>query len=334
MIAAAALTLTAPSQDGTLNWHAPASCPDRDQMHARLAAAGGTGQLNVSGTITEVAPQQWRLDLRIGLDGNDDLRVLEGTDCASLADAAELLIGVRRDEVAEQSAAPVPTAKLEPAPQIPEPEPASPDLDTTTPPTSSQIRPERAPPPVAAPRRPRAELPTGLTLGVAAGLSLGATPAPGVPAELAIGWSGARARIAARARYHFPRRVGLGNERVAVVQLGTAGIEGCARLAIPKVEFPICAQASVGASRSDGSGPQTRDRNGIWAEAGIDGGVAWYVAPRWALTARLGIAGVLAGTRYVLSDALVFEPSPVVGRVVFGVQTHWPIQFRRRPEKR
>ena len=169
-------------------------------------------------------------------------------------------------------------------------------------------------------------------LGLATGIGIGPVPFPAVPVELGIGWSFARLRIAARGRYFVPRRRTLADGRGALVQMGTAGLEACARLAVRAVEFPLCGQASIGGSRAGARGGADRTRGGLWAEAGVDVGLAWHFSPHWALTARLGVAGVIAKTRYVVGDQVLFEPAPVVGRFVVGVETHIPIRIGRRPE--
>lgn len=294
-------------------------------MIARIAEAGGSGDLSVEGTVTQESADQWRLHLVLDLDGERDTRVLWATDCRSLADAVQVLITVRLDQ---QHA-------------VPEPEPPTAEAEDPPPPVPDEVVVEARPvvsiradgPEVEDKPRARLPLPTGITLGVAVGLGLGATPAPGVPIELAVGWSGRFIRLAARGRWYPPRRIELDGERAAVVQLGVAGLELCGRPAVSRLEFPVCAQASVGGSRSAARGPQIRTQDGLWAEAGLDGGVAWHVRPRLALTARLGAAAVLAAPSYAYADMDVFEPTPVHGRVVFGVEVTLPIQISAPLEK-
>lgn len=294
-------------------------------MVARIAEAGGSGDLSVEGTVTQESADQWRLHLVLDLDGERDTRVLWATDCRSLADAVQVLITVRLDR---EYAVPEPDAPVE---EPEDPPPPSDDVVVVEERPVVPVRTDR--PEVDEKPRARLPLPTGVTLGVAAGLGLGATPAPGVPLELAVGWAGRFVRVAARGRWYPPRQIALDGGRAAVLQLGVAGLEVCGRPAVSRLELPVCAQTSIGGSRSAARGPQIRTQDGLWVEAGIDAGVAWHVRPRLALTARLGAAAVLAAPSYAYGEAEVFEPSPVHGRVVFGVELTLPIQISAQPEK-
>jgi hypothetical protein len=315
---------------GELRWVAPPQCPSQTQMRQRIAEAGGTGGLRIDATPVRGSDDTWRLQLSIEFDGHEDHRTLEGPDCAALADALELLIAVRRDEVE-------PDDDEDPGVEVPQPEVDAATTDTEAPPADDTVEtsPPTTLPPPEVPRAPRAagpEIPQGLHLGVAAGLGLGSMPVLAVPIEVGLGWSFARWRLAARGRYIAPRRATVDDGRSALLQMGTGGIEACGRPAVRTVEFPLCGQASMGGSRADPRGGGGRTRGGLWGEAGVDVGLAWHFTPQWALTARLGAAAVLAKTRYVVADQLLFDPAPVVGRLVVGVETHIPIQIGRRPE--
>jgi hypothetical protein len=315
---------------GAFSWDAPSGCPDAQEMTARIEAAGGTGDLIVQGVVRRAEDGAWEATLAIDLHGERDARVLRGESCEAVAKAAELLVAVRRDAIAEPV---VPEPEPEPEPG-PEPQP-QPEADASSEPEPAPIvpaEPSTSPTTVRA-RRPSPRLPTGVMLGAAAGVGLGATPAPDVPVEIAIGGSWPRFRVAVRGRWYVPRRVGLSGDRSARVQVGTAGVEACARPAISRLEVPLCGQVSVGGSRADGGGVLIRDRAGVWAEIGLDVGLAWHLRPWWALTARLGGAAVLAGTRYIRGDEVVFDPAPIHGRLVLGVDFHVPIRSRRPPEK-
>jgi len=317
------LTLLAPQEAGTFRWNAPAECPDEAQMSERLASAGGFGRLAISATVLPQADGSWRMELVLELDEHRESRLIEGRSCESLADAVELLTTLERRALEPVSPLLLPEA---PDTQVPEPievtDGRSPTLELSPPPTEQERRP----------RRDRTtSLPTGLLIGGAVGLGIGQTPAPSVPIELALGWSARWLRAALRGRYHVPRSVDSGPSAPRI-QLGTAGIELCGRPAHGRVEFPICGQVSVGGSRSDRGGTGTQSRGGVWLEAGVDVGVAWSLTPNVALTARLGAAAVILGTRYALDGETFFDPTRVVGRVVFGFEGHVPIRMHREPE--
>lgn len=325
----------APDQPGELRWDAAVGCPSEAEMRDRIAQAGGTGGLRIEAAPTRQADGRWRLELAIELDGNEDRRALEGRSCAALADALELLIAVRRDNAATPAADDTPTSDAALGAGIPYPDPpTAADVDLRE---SAELPAVSRPDPAIATRIPDrtdiGPLPLGLLIAAAGGLGVGSTPWPAFPVEVAFGWSAPRLRLAARGRYFVPRRVDIDGDRGAVIQLGTVGVEACARFAVRAVEFPLCGQSSIGGSRASGRGSRVRDRGGIWVEAGIDVGLAWRLAPQWALTARIGGAAVLTSSRYVIDGARLFDPPPGVGRFVLGVEAHIPIQIGRRPEK-
>ncbi len=322
-IAAVGWLLAPDASQGALRWRAPAGCPDQAQMEARIEAAGGRGRLGIDAEVV-AEDQRWTLRLALELDGARDTRVLEADDCDALAEAAVLLIGVRVDESRDV----LPSVDDDVPPPVVEPTPPEPSKPAQPPPRAD---PEPA---VSSEPPPRASGSSqGLLLGAAGGLSIGAVPAPGVPLELAAAWGFGRVRVGVRGRYHFSRRVGLGEGRSVRVHLGAAGPEICARLFRGSFEFPLCAQSSVGRSEVQGRGP-TRDRGGLWVEVGADAGLAWSFSPRWALTTRASFAVPVVGTRYVLDERVAFEPFAIHGRVVFGIEFLLPIQIFGSVEKR
>lgn len=326
---------------GGIEWTAPVPCPDVAQMNARIEAAGGTGRLAVEGVVTQESADVWQVELVLDLDGERDTRVLRGATCDEVAQAAELLIAVRRDEttVAEEPA-PGPPEAVTPAVPTPAPPIETAPAAASRLPAAPASAAARRPPTAPIPTRPRSPagratqpLPTGLHLGAAAGIGIGAAPWPSMPLEIVVGLSWPRLRVAARGRYHLARAVTLDGDRRARIGVGTAGVEACARPALARVELPLCGQLGVGGSRADGGGPEIRDRSGVWAELGVDAGIAWHVRPWWALTLRVGAAAVLAGSRYVRGIEVVFDPAPIHGRGVIGTEFHIPIQIGPRPEK-
>jgi hypothetical protein len=335
-IAGALASVVGPVADaGAVKWEAPPGCPDQAQMIERIEAGGGVGDLVIVGDVRQTALGAWEATLSIELHAERDTRVLRGDTCEAVAQAAELLVAVRRDQLDPERPSPPRVPEVDegpatsPAPVSPRPEPRAP-VRTDPGPIAA---PEPAAPPAVRSRPEPPTRPTGLMLAAAAGAGLGATPAPDAPVELAVGASWPRLRLAARGRWYVPRRVALADDHEARVQLGTAGVEACARPAVRRLEVPVCGQVAIGGSRADGGGPQIRDREGVWAETGLDVALTWHLRPWWALTARVGGAVVLAGTRYVRADEEVFDPAPIHGRVVLGVEFHVPIQIDGRPEK-
>lgn len=315
---------------GELRWQAPPEhCPSAETVQAQIDAAGGLGELQVDAVVTAEASGEWRLGLTIVLDDVSDARTLRDANCAALAEAAVLLVATRLDP--ERTELPLPPTDPSPSFETPPPQP-SPTVETPEPElpkiAPAQLQPATPPEPA----EPSAfALPTGWTLAAAAGISLGTVPTPGVPSELAVGHAWPNIRMAVRGRVHVAAPQGLDEVSVRVV-VGTAGPQVCARPRWRRLEFPLCGEFGVGGSRAVTRGP-ARDRGGVWVEAGVGAGLAWFVDPQWALTAQLAGASPLVGSRYALGDDELWDPPPVAGRVMLGVEFFVPIQIRTRPEK-
>lgn len=316
---------------GELRWQAPPEqCPSAETIQAQIDAAGGLGELQVDAVVTAQPSGEWRLDLRIVLEEVSDARTLHDANCAALAEAVVLLVATRLDP--EHTPLPVPPEQSTPPVETP-PQPPSPTAETPDPEPPKTASPQSQPvaPPESAERRESA-LSTGLTLAAGAGISLGTVPIPGVPSELAIGHAWPHVRVAVRGRVHVAAPQGFSEAGSIRVVVGTAGPQVCARPRWRRLEFPLCGEVGVGGSRAVTRGP-ARDRGGVWVEAGVGAGLAWFLDPQWALTAQLAGASTLVGTGYELGDDELWDPSVVAGRVMLGVEFFVPIQIRNRPEK-
>lgn len=62
-------------------------------MNARVESSGGTGRLVVEGVVTQASPDAWEVELVLELEGERDTRVLRGTTCEEVAQAAVCLDG-------------------------------------------------------------------------------------------------------------------------------------------------------------------------------------------------------------------------------------------------
>lgn len=316
------LTLTG----GELRWRAPAGeCPSVETVQAQIDAAGGLGELEVDAVVTTEPAGGWALELTIALEDVSDTRTLRDADCVALAEATVLLVGTRLDQEP-------PVAPQEPPPPLEQTSPPAelPFEPETQEQTAASVVSETLPPRPPAP--PRGAQSTGLTFAVGAGISLGAVPFPGVPSELALGHAWPGVRVALRGRVHVGGSQPLGEDGSIRIVVGSAGPQVCARPRWRRLEFPLCGEFGVGGSRALTRG-DARDRAGGWVEAGLGAGLAWFVDPRWALTAHLAGASPLVGSRYALSGSSLWDPSPVAGRVMLGVEFFVPIQIRNRPEK-
>lgn len=320
------LTLTG----GGLRWQAPAEqCPSAETVQAQIDAAGGLGELQVDALVTAEPSGGWMLELTIVLDDASDTRILRDADCVALAEGAVLLVATRLDLVAQEPAESLPPDESVPPVEAP---PQEPNPIPAVEPTPPDPAPAAAKPPEPA-DTPDFALPTGLTLAASAGISLGSVLTPGVPSELAVGHAWPNLRVGLRGRVHVGAADGLGETGNIRIVLGTAGPRACARPHWRRLEFPLCGEFGVGGSRAVTRGP-ARDRGGVWVEAGVGAGLAWFVDPQWALTAHLAGAAPLVGSKYALGDSrTLWDPAPVAGRVMLGVEFLVPIQIGDRPEK-
>ncbi|MGH1346076.1 MAG: hypothetical protein ACRBN8_31215 [Nannocystales bacterium] len=316
---------------GELRWQAPVDqCPSAKMVRAQIDAAGGLGELQVDAVVTAEPSGQWMLVLTTVLDDVSDARTFRDANCAALAEAAVLLVATRLDLERAESSSPGRTPPLVEPPPSGSPQSAPTRAgDPGEPPVAPE---QRRVQPSLETREPAFTLPAGWTFAVAAGLSQGTVPTPGVPSELAMGHAWPMVRLSLRGRVHVGALDGLGETGSIRIVLGTVGPGVCARATWRRLEFPLCAELGVGGSRAVTRG-SARDRGGLWVEAGLGGGLAWFVDPRWSLTAHFAGTTPLVGSGYALGDAELWNPGPIAGRVMLGVEFLVPIQIGSRPEK-
>lgn len=136
-----------------LTWRAPATCPDADAIHGRLrelAPEPPPGPpVRVEADLTRRTATRWRLRLVLQGPGLDDRRVIEASDCRSLADVTALLIAlaIAPEEVAARvgPVAPPPTQPVDASVRG-----TAPPGEVPEPPAASSGAPPRAPEPPAA----------------------------------------------------------------------------------------------------------------------------------------------------------------------------------------
>lgn len=274
---AAALQLHAPAEGDpqhnaapTLQWSAPAVCPDGHAVRSRVeqiigrALREGDEGVRVVAHVTDDEPP--RLRLAITSDSGSRERVIGGRDCAELAEVAAVLIAVAVDP----SASPLPP---EPPPE-PAPSPAQ-SVDATPPSTSPARR--RPPPTRARPdaSRERAAKPGG-TIHVAPGLGLGAVPGPTAVLAVGAGVRWLHARIDLAFEQWFARPAAVADTDATVdVRAFRVGARGCwVPTAGRVVELPLCAGVFAGAMRGEAHGvPRTNAQRIAWAGAQLEAGL-------------------------------------------------------------
>jgi hypothetical protein len=101
LVGAANPVAAAPAPAWTLEWRAPASCPTATAMRARVAALLG-GPVDAAGTLRVAGELRahgdgWQLSLVAGRKGERSRRVLHGSDCAALGEAAAIIVALAID---------------------------------------------------------------------------------------------------------------------------------------------------------------------------------------------------------------------------------------------
>lgn len=276
--ALATTTHTAP----TIEWRAPAGCPDEPRVHEHIARVVGPALADAD-TLTRVqasvVPQAdaWLLVvLFTAHDGTTTERRLTLRDCEATANATALLIAIAITGTAPAASAPreLPPALAIESPYHPPPEPTPPAPPAPPAPTQPILTPPTAP------IRPRLLLTAGPALAV--GILPRATP--GLQVALGGAWPRLRLTLAYLRLFRSPARLdarpNVGTD--LSLHLATARV-GPVRRAGP-LELHANLGLELGALRAEGVGSDlTFDRRTWWAATLLGGAIAW--APR-ALRAR------------------------------------------------
>jgi hypothetical protein len=292
-IAIAALLLLGPAPEDAatlaplaLEWHAPARCPQRETIDARLrellpelgelVPVGVPARVSVSGRIDLADGDRWAVSLRFESERGVDERRFSGTDCVALADAAALVIAVGVDPVEVSQ-----TIALERS-DAPEP---SEDI-----PTEVDTRDEAPVPELGqsweSPRvDPRPPIDARFALALVGGGGYGPLRLAEAAAGLELGVFGPWWRASVRGLWLVPRTLQLAGDDAARFDGFGIAARGCGVPWIGRVEFPICAGVEAGALRGAGTGttPDPRRASLPWAAALIGPGLRWAIRDRLAI---------------------------------------------------
>lgn len=311
-------------------WSAPPGCPDREELLAGISRRRGRalvpGQVQVNARVTAIAGHQHRLEIDLAAGGRHESRTLSADTCASLVEAAALLVVL----VVDGPASPDPSAEAsEPstddaAPVEPEPSQAGPApaaTDAALPPLT-QVTGEPSPAALAGTRRPAAPRRTGGFLRVHGGAEVGALPGPTGGVGLGGGLLWRHFRLEIQATFVAPRTTRGAQSEVRAF-LGAASMLGCARLGQGALEFSPCVGLEPGVMR--GAAEDTgAARPGRWLAVVVTAGAAWRVRPRVAVWGSLmGVAAALRPS-FQLGDpgpvVVLFEPPVASIRLFLGVE--------------
>lgn len=310
-----------------LRWQAVPGCPDRAAVEQALGAlvradsyAGGA---QVSGRL-EGELGSYALHLEIALASQREVRELRAHDCTLLARAGVLVAAVTLDALATVASVAAMTerpAALDRALDVPlPPDPATaPERPRARPrPDVARLEPvtEARPGPTDA----RTARPRSATLGASAGASVGMTPglAGGLEAELA--WRLGSVRLAVSGFHWFSRSTELRPEVGIEAALSGAALRACVVFGRTRLEAPMCFGPALAAMHGGGEGAavQRRDAAALYVGLAAGAGLAVWVAPRFALQAR--VEGVLGLRRPAMALRLELEPREAFRMPPVGVQ--------------
>lgn len=347
-IGATAVTLTLRAEESaepiTLRWTAPEGCPEGEAVRARVdRLLGGKPAptdrpLSADAQIQALQGDRMRLTLTLLRGGGQTVRSMEAASCASLADAAALVIALTYDPAAVAAADPSGIPETPPAPTSSGSASAAPTTTAAPDPSLTVVRIE-VPIPTALPTGsaratadpPRIEAPRPFSWGPFASFALdvGALPAP-APGIVAGLFGRFREYELALAFIGFPyssRTIASSSAGVTMSLYGGA-LRACRDVApwdttFAKLAASACVGFEMGEMRGSGFGVRNPGSGGaLWMAPSGGAALAWRPAPWFVLRldAALNIAldprpfvFVLAGERSV-----AHVPEPVALRAGLG----------------
>ena len=288
----------------TFSWQAPAGCPSRDDLRAKIARLlGGEIRVPKGGDIKAVAVvaqgQTWSLAIETELAGQPGRRSIEAASCQDLADATALIIALMIDPNAVAAHAP----QSRPAP----------------PPTPSDPAPQKA-------RR------VAYLVGIHAAGSYGTLPSIDAGLGAGVGLAGRRWRVELRGTYGLRR-----DQRVRApspappdsygrFNFAAAALAGCVNLGREGLAFGPCADAEVGVLSAKGFGvSEGFSAQTLWLALGAGAYAAIPLGPHLSLPLHLDVVAPLLRPEFVFKNVpnRVFQ-APVVGaRMSAGVEFHF-----------
>ena len=284
----------------TLEWRAPARCPDRAIVAPRWRSLPAASEQEWE-VFVHVSEEGARFVARVEVRGPSGVfeRALSDTDCDAVAEAALLVAAiaitgdVRAAEEPEPVARPSSDAESSDRRPLDEPEPAvSEDLAFIALAT--------------------ADAHAGTLPNIAFGLSLG------------IGVQFQDARFEARGR-GIPESVGALESSSAaggVFALWAGELRSCWAPSVDAFAFNVCGFATLGAIRARGFGvSHPADGEDVWFSLGLSGAVVWYLVDTFGLRVEVELAAPTNRSRFALEGiGLVHRSERVVGRIGVGLE--------------
>jgi len=284
-----------PTSPVDLSWDAPVSCPNADTVRGGIArgvpsALGGVARVRAVVVVRQVDTDRWRAS--VDLHGADwaASRTLTGPTCATVADAAGLVIVLAlATELHER----------EVVVEVPPPPPPPPPPTKVVRSTSSPI----------------------VTVGAIADAGTLPAAAPGL--ALGLGWHSARARLELRGAFFSSQSTTLAAPpgAGASISLVAASLRGCFLFG-GALFFGPCVEAGVERLSGSGFGPITAMEGTNWAPFGGGGLLAGLrLSRRVAAFASADATFPLARARFSIDHVgQVHQPAAVAFRGAAGLE--------------
>lgn len=302
----------APGSDAAieLEWTAPAACPDREDVLARVEAllpaapSGDAAPVRARATIVaDPAGSTLVLDID-GLPTGAGRRELTAADCDELTDAAALLLALA----------------IDPAAAVAAPEPV-------TPPPLAVAAPPTRPAPRGSPPTPRAPV-TSIALRPELGLSLGAPAPAGLYAGGALGVVRRRWRIELAGRHHVVSRgslAAIASDAALRASLTTVSARGCATRSWTSMALHGCAGVVGGVMIGRGSGLPGAQRSAKpYLAASVAIATTWRIHDRVGLWIEAALTPVIVRPGYAVSTVAgprrVYRTAAIAGAVGGGLE--------------
>jgi hypothetical protein len=331
----AALTLwTAPAEE-LVRWEAPPECPSQVELTDAIAAnLGRPLAARDVAALTAVARARRRPDGRWALSltlvpraGAPVERAAIADECPLLAETAALIVAVALDPTLA-GLPPLVTATSRGADEAPLAVEVPPRLASARAPAQPPASPDEparagAPPRGEPPPRTRAGA-LRMSLAVAAALDVGALPgpAPGLLARAGLLARRVRAELGVVHWFERPARLP-GTAIGGDLRLTAAQLLACPRLALRRVELPVCAGVEVGAMAGEGVGLPVAATDRIpWLAALAEARALWVPIPRLAVGVQLGLAVPLLAARFRIDglDGDLHRAAPVAFRGALALE--------------